>query len=68
MFVGSNLDGPTAPDAALAYCNRCVVRSPCRDDARSRGEWGVWGGETDDGRARSLNLQPRRRPLPPLPG
>ena len=36
---------------ARALCRRCPVLLACRDWARSQGEYGFWGGETEEERA-----------------
>ncbi|TWF71795.1 WhiB family transcriptional regulator [Kitasatospora viridis] len=35
---------------AKALCSSCAVLDPCRNRARNLGEWGIWGGETEDDR------------------
>ncbi len=36
---------------ARALCRRCPVLMACRDWARSQGEYGFWGGESEEERA-----------------
>jgi WhiB family redox-sensing transcriptional regulator len=35
---------------AKRLCERCPVQDACRTFARSHGEYGLWGGETDEER------------------
>lgn len=35
---------------AKKVCQTCPVMEKCRDAARQNGEYGVWGGETDEER------------------
>lgn len=43
--------------AAVAICTTCPVIEQCREHAlRSRETYGVWGGLTEDERARILGL------------
>ena len=42
----------TATTAALAMCTGCRVRSACRAAALLGDEHGIWGGTTEDDRAR----------------
>ncbi|WP_373429209.1 WhiB family transcriptional regulator [Streptomyces sp. V4I23] len=45
------LEGDTRrPASAVALCHGCPVTSECRQWAREHGEFGIWGGETDDER------------------
>ncbi|MEV7416987.1 WhiB family transcriptional regulator [Streptomyces sp. NPDC089919] len=63
-------DAPRRPDTsheqAIAACGDCPVRFECRQWARENGEFGIWGGETDDEReaagfpVRVRGSQPRR--------
>lgn len=40
-------------DLAVAYCDRCPVDEECREFARRRGlKFGIWGGESANGRRR----------------
>lgn len=52
-------------ETAKAYCDRCVVRTECRDYALARGGavTGVWGGLNDDDRA-AFRRGGRRRTCP----
>ncbi len=36
---------------ARSICQECPVIHPCRDHARVNGEYGFWGGESEDDRA-----------------
>ncbi|MFN0025913.1 MAG: WhiB family transcriptional regulator [Acidimicrobiales bacterium] len=36
---------------ARSICQECPVIDPCRDHARVQGEYGFWGGESEDDRA-----------------
>jgi WhiB family redox-sensing transcriptional regulator len=38
---------------ARATCRRCPVVEPCRAFARKNREYGFWGGESEDERARA---------------
>jgi WhiB family transcriptional regulator, redox-sensing transcriptional regulator len=38
-------------DEARELCRHCPVLIACRDWARSQGEYGFWGGETEEERA-----------------
>ncbi|MEW6155188.1 MAG: WhiB family transcriptional regulator [Actinomycetota bacterium] len=38
-------------DQARQLCGHCPVTRPCREWARHHGEYGIWGGETDEDRA-----------------
>lgn len=49
-------DTQTAADrtaAAIDACLNCPHMLPCRDWARTHGEYGIWGAETDDERTRA---------------
>lgn len=35
---------------AMSLCHSCPVMLECREHARSKGEQGIWGGETDEDR------------------
>lgn len=37
---------------ALAICRQCPVIAQCRQYGRDNGEYGIWGGETEDERYR----------------
>jgi len=52
---------------ARQVCAQCPVTSPCREWARRHGEYGIWGGETDEERAAAgfPPSQPRRYPNQP---
>ncbi len=39
--------------AALELCGHCTLREPCREAGRANLETGIWGGETDEDRARA---------------
>jgi DNA-binding CsgD family transcriptional regulator len=50
---GERTDSPSAYariNRAVDTCLSCPQMLPCRDWARERHEWGIWGGETDDER------------------
>ncbi|CAN5585502.1 hypothetical protein BH20ACT2_BH20ACT2_12450 [soil metagenome] len=54
--------------AAREVCDACAVRVPCRAHARLWGEYGVWGGESEDEREEAgylvsvaINRRARRR-------
>lgn len=36
---------------ARSICHECPVLAPCRDYARMNGEYGFWGGESEEDRA-----------------
>ncbi|MFF4404775.1 WhiB family transcriptional regulator [Streptomyces sp. NPDC001262] len=36
---------------AIAQCSRCRIWEPCREAGRAGREYGIWGGETEAGRA-----------------
>ncbi len=38
---------------AKAMCGQCPVLHPCRESARRNHESGIWGGETEEERARA---------------
>ena len=38
---------------ALSYCAACPVANRCRQEGRINREHGIWGGETDEQRARA---------------
>lgn len=38
-------------DAAIVLCGTCPIKRECRDWARASGEFGIWGGETDEDRS-----------------
>ncbi|MFD3998702.1 WhiB family transcriptional regulator [Streptomyces sp. NPDC058548] len=46
---------------ALNLCQSCPVLADCREWARDRKEWGVWGGETDTQRIAAVRPERRLR-------
>ena len=38
---------------ARSICHECPAIAPCRDHARTNGEYGFWGGESEEDRARA---------------
>lgn len=55
LFFAPHAERPPArlrrEAAARQVCMRCPVRIECRDHARSRLEYGFWGGESEAERA-----------------
>ena len=55
LFFTPNNERPRAKwrreAQARAICRRCPVRTPCREWARMNGEYGFWGGESEEERA-----------------
>lgn len=52
---------PVTEARAVAICQTCPVKDPCRSWAHTHGErHGVWGGETEAGRAYALGSFVRR--------
>lgn len=50
-------------EAAKAICQECPVRSACLDHAlRMREPYGIWGGRSEEERARMLGLRSLRYP------
>jgi len=45
---------------ARLICAHCPAASPCREWARRHGEYGIWGGETDEERTAAGRLPPGR--------
>jgi WhiB family transcriptional regulator, redox-sensing transcriptional regulator len=57
LFFGGSKD---AEEAALAICAICTVRRECLEHAlETRERFGVWGGETEQGRKRLLRAGDR---------
>lgn len=53
---------------AKAICRRCPVRNACADHAlRAREPYGIWGGLSEDDRARILGVESLRYPKPAVP-
>jgi WhiB family redox-sensing transcriptional regulator len=46
----------TRESAAKVICNQCPVMHKCRSHARKANELGIWGGETEEERYYSGNL------------
>ena len=68
-------DGESEParglreERAKRVCDACIVRTDCLEYALGRYEHGIWGGTTDDERARerrnaSRRLGPKPEPAP----
>lgn len=56
------LEGDTRrPVSAVALCHGCPVTSECRQWARKQGEFGIWGGETDDERQAAVRYRSRAK-------
>lgn len=57
LFFGALGERPGARErreaAAKELCRGCPVMLACRADARTNRESGVWGGETEEDRARA---------------
>lgn len=55
MFFPSHAERPEVRERreqeARALCRRCPVLVACRDWARTQGEYGFWGGESEEERA-----------------
>lgn len=71
LFDGSQLCASNDPEiwftetkrgieAAKSVCRQCPIRTPCGQYAIANGEYGVWGGLSDDDRAK-LRGGTRRR-------
>ena len=43
---------------AALICSTCPLKNECATVALERGEWGVWGGTTEDDRAKLAKVQP----------
>jgi WhiB family redox-sensing transcriptional regulator len=63
LFFAPPLERPGArqrrEDAAAELCASCPVRTPCRTWARDHGEYGFWGGESEEDRAAGGYGRPR---------
>ncbi len=57
LFFGPHGEGPRQrqrrEDKARAVCLPCPLLGPCRSAARARREYGFWGGESEEDRARA---------------
>ncbi|MDQ3946924.1 MAG: WhiB family transcriptional regulator [Actinomycetota bacterium] len=55
MFFSQHAERPEArqrrEEEARALCRRCPVLVACREWARMQGEYGFWGGESEEERA-----------------
>jgi WhiB family redox-sensing transcriptional regulator len=51
-------EGIVVAQQARDVCNRCEIRQPCLQWALERGEAGIWGGLTEDERAKIRKRPP----------
>lgn len=50
LFFSDDRDDPLVMARAQKQCAPCPVRAECQAHARSQPEWGIWGGESEQGR------------------
>lgn len=51
--------GPEAQQLRTNLCPTCPAHDSCLDEALTRGEWGIWGGTSPNGRTRLGGTKPK---------